>query len=323
MKFIDEEVDESKKEKAGSLHKEGKVSDTSDLSKNFLKESIIEQLPAISDDGVEDIHCIDPDMHFRVSQIPRLCPRQTVLGYLRDQKTTMKIDSVLGWIFITGTGYHDLFQKYILTNLKGVEFLGHWVCKKCNAKYVRKKTKYGREFVIKKKKKKKCGNKVFYYDELSFLDKERRITGHCDGGLRWQNKEEELLELKTVSNIDWIRAKGVKYEHRVQVNYYLRYSGQSRARILYISKKEVDPDDAFVEFIVERDDSILEKFDELIDQTRKYLLEIKPIKEKYDIPLNEMNFKEFKLIPGRLSQCKNKSDYKARYCPSRQECFAI
>lgn len=321
MKFIDEvENDESVEMRADPLEK---VSDKPNLSKNFLKKTIIEQLPAISDDGVEDIHCIDPDMYFRVSQIPRLCPRQMALAYLRDQKTTMKIDSVLGWIFVTGTGYHDLFQKYILPNLEGVEFLGHWVCKKCNAKYVGKKTEYGREFVSMPKECQKCGNKEFYYDELSFLDKTRKITGHCDGGLRWNNGEKSLLELKTVSNIDWIRAKGVKFEHRVQVNYYLRYSKMSTAKILYISKKEVDPDDAFVEFTIERDDGILEDFDRLIEQTREYLLKIKPLKEKYDVPLNEMNFKEFKLIPGRMSRCKNKSDYKARYCSHRKECFAI
>ncbi|MCK5640987.1 MAG: hypothetical protein KAJ19_09330, partial [Gammaproteobacteria bacterium] len=156
----------------------------------------------------------------------------------------------------------------------------------------------------------------FEYVELAFRDVENRFTAHCDGVLDWNLHTDpfdliEVLELKTINErgydlVDPSVGGNPNPGHLAQVNGYMWLSGIDHARIMYVKKGDHPFDSVLCEHEVVKDEAIVDAIKSMLKRSRDVV----------------DNFSQKDELPIRLSQCKKKSDKRAKYCSMKGPCFA-
>ena len=244
-------------------------------------------------------------MWFRSSGLYRLCPRSLQFGKRDGVNLAINVDSRLRWIFGSGTAIHTQFQQDYLPTLGDV-FQGWW-------------TRGSDEFVkgeplktgsLKNKWTTRPQGEGWQYEELEFVNDEYRLTGHCDGVLVWGEDDVEALELKTISsrgydNVDPSLGGRPKGEHVIQVQAYMWLMGLDRARIVYINKdlNMLFPK-GICEHIIERDEAKIKLIQGMLRDCAT------AADLGFDVPLYD-----------RVPECSKKSDYRAKDCAVRDQCF--
>lgn len=252
-------------------------------------------------------------MYFRSSGLYRLCPRSIQLGRAHEVNLAITVNSKLRWIFGSGTAIHTQFQQDYLPTLGDV-FQGWWrrvaPSEGGAAQEERCVGESLNEFSLRNKWVPRPEGDGWQYEELEFLNREFRLTGHCDGVLVWGENDIEALELKTISSrgyeaVDPALGGRPKGEHVIQVQAYMWLMGLDRARIVYINKdlNQLFPS-GICEHVVERDDAQIKLIQGMLRdcaQAADLGLEIEPF--------------------DRLPECTKKSDPRAKDCPTKHECF--
>jgi len=287
---------------------------------------------------------------FRMSGLPRLCPRMYGLMALEnaDIVEELGVDSV--YTLGTGTAIHHQFQSSYLAKLGDV-FQGWWRCTHCLHTVKGDRMPAGSMLSHRWTPKPKvecpnCGKPVATKDtaearglvdwtdfeavELEFVNLEFSITGHCDGILDWNFDPEEPsdliegLELKTINPrgfayVDPLEGGTPKVDHIAQCQGYLwglEGTGIEQIRIMYVSKDFERPmTQTFAEHIVRYDAGSVGRIQAGLRRSREQLREMDEWKQSVaDHPTPAP-------LCDRLHLCTKKSDPRTKYCPMRDQCF--
>jgi len=209
--------------------------------------------------------------HFHASEFDQ-CHRKLVYKYYEyegaisaSEPHSALIDPQLQRIFDTGHGMHYRLGHNLQQSglLKGV-----WGCKSCGAVHG-KDEKLG----TLRPKECSCGEDPeklsFKYYEIGFYDEETMIGGHVDAVLDLRGQEingelvpkdasEEdshlIVDFKTIRAEAFKRLSGPQSYHTTQMQIYLYLSGLKFGKFLYENKNDC----AFREFLVPRDDAVIE-----------------------------------------------------------------
>jgi len=250
------------------------------------------------------------------------------------------VDSEKRWVMGTGTAFHTQFQEDYLQTLGDV-FQGWWRCRGCGHVHRGESLAEGmlpfmwipRPKVCERPRMSEsvrgevvCLATDFEYVELEFEDREYRITGHCDGVLVWGDDDVELLELKTINErgFNYVDPKiGGKPRggHVVQTSGYLwgvEKTAIKSVRVVYIKKSYDDPmSTLFSEHVIERNQDYIDS----IKRSLKDAREVVEAEVRFRLKIVDEPEAEAPMLPGKLEECKRKSDYRARYCMARDSCF--
>jgi hypothetical protein len=203
------------------------------------------------------IHPPTKDTYFRGSGFASICPREEVLAAVHKivREEAFEANSLVN--FALGTGIHLALQEVILPAIGAI--LGEWSCLGCGLH-----AGGGTPFEIAKmvprpSKCEGCGSTQFRYVEQFFKDDTYRITGHPDGFLRVPDREGiGLLEAKSIGQRGaWEVKKVPKFEHMIQAQIYMWFTGLTWACVLYWDKG-VYGMDSFIEHFIERDEDTIE-----------------------------------------------------------------
>lgn len=242
----------------------------------------------------------------RVSALHKLCPRKDVLRFLHNVSEPDDIDADLGLIFAIGTGLHYAMQNVVLSRSPVLE--GMWRCTGCAYLYgaFRDIAAFKPEQIAFRVSHpgqcKLCKQESFIYEEYHFVDKDLMLSGHCDGLLNMPAISDRpvLLEVKSIGQGQTWKIKDTPLmDHVVQVHGYMLVSGLSHGIILYWVKG-ANGVAALKEFLVERDDTMIE--------TLK--AELKQRQEGLD-----------KGIPPEERICATSDCTRAMDCVMRRTCF--
>lgn len=202
--------------------------------------------------------------HFHPSEFHG-CHRKLVYKYYEAQGICSPsepmaglIDPQLQRIFDNGHSMHFRIGK----NLEKTGILkGVWSCRGCRKKFGTKE-----HLGILRPKKCDCGAEKFSYHEIGFYDPETMIGGHVDaildlrgmGDIPEDASEEDshmIVDFKTIRAEAFKRLIGPRDSHLTQMQTYLYLSGLKAGKFLYENKN----DQNFKEFLVPRDESMIEK----------------------------------------------------------------
>lgn len=233
------------------------------------------------------------------------CPRRLALmDKLEVDQKPEYISTALAATFDIGT----MTAKLVVENWLTPYAIGNWKCLKCDSQ---------RTMCSKPESSCKCGGKcIWEYVEPNFVSAEYGVSGSLDVlvevGSKWL-----VVELKIIRPEDFETMLVPLPEHRIRTSLYLKLVSDSgspwvnhinlhEARVLYVSRgygkqhpvhKEILP---FREFVVERDDKLLEKPLILAKQVQIY--------------------KKSGKLPSGV--CKTAVDKRAKYCEVCAQCFS-
>ncbi len=197
------------------------------------------------------------DTYYRGSGFASVCPREEVLAALHKIVRTESFASDSLVNFALGTGIHVALQEVILPKIDVL--LGEWACLDCG-----KHHGGGQPFdidlmITRPEKCASCGASSFRYVEQFFKDDNFKITGHPDGFLRLSGREGiGVLEAKSIgSRGAWEVKKVPKFEHVVQAQIYMWFTGLDWSCIFYWDKG-VYGSECYIEHFVDRDEETIE-----------------------------------------------------------------
>lgn len=312
-----------------------------------LRDALLESLPS---QRVVKLAVLNAtDIKFRMSGLPRLCPRMYGLMALEPSDVVEELDAQSVYTLGTGTALHHQFQTEYLAKL-GKVYQGWWRCQECletvrgepmpagsmlSHRWIPKPEccpKCERKVVVKDDRQPDSGDVTdFEAIELEFWNGEFEISGHCDGILDWNHYEPspenlvEALEIKSIHPrgfpyVDPIQGGQVKPDHTEQCQGYLwglEGTEIEQSRVFYVSKNFQDPfSQTLCEHVVLRDVGRIGQIQARLRKSRSGLADIDQWKAAggkdsgSEPPISE-----------RLPQCTKKSDSRTKYCPMRDQCF--
>lgn len=279
---------------------------------------------------------------------------------LNGAKWCRKCAAEQAWIFGTGTALHNQYQNEYLQTLGDV-FQGWWRCRNCAHVHTGKKMDDGPLRALWCQKPERCSScdtvddveddevpPLFEYVELEFLFPEYRTSGHCDGILDWNqwgsNRDDEydwdlveVLELKSINEtgfeyVDPRLGCKPRPEHVLQVHGYLwgvEKTPVHRGRVLYTKKAAGQMLELLCEHSMPKDDKYIaaikgelqRSIDGLNAVAEGRRLAIAEAAKQENGLVDGVDFSKIP-IPDRIKDCRVKSDFRAKYCPAKDPCFA-
>lgn len=202
----------------------------------------------------------------RSSGFASLCPREEVLAALYNIIRSEEFDANSLLTFSLGTDFHSRLQDEILPRI-GVMF-GAWKCNNCSKVFGGMGKKKGFDFdamITKPVKCTKCHSSDFRYQEHSFKDTEHGISGHPDGFIVIPGRDGPgVIEAKSIG------AKGAaeirkcpKFEHVIQAQLYLMFTGFKWSVLLYWDKSSYGLN-ALTEHFIDRDEDTISLINETL-----------------------------------------------------------
>ena len=259
---------------------------------------------------------------------PRTFLRASGLGYLCTRMETLRIKHNASlvdnetpadlWARSLGHAHHEMMQRDVAPSVVGHRMLGWWRDEK--GEILKGYDAPGRPKLFPRP-----ADGKWTYEEVFAFDSDIGIGGHPDAVVDWTGSGlpealvpdgYELQEYKTRGGANevtaasrWAQvdpAQGGRpdFEHVVQTNIYLMLLGLQWGRIIYIKKGASDPDGAFVEWRVRRDDTMLAGVKNVIAQHWKAV----------DLAIEEA-------VVHPTGPCNDFYTGRARTCPMRYECF--
>ena len=179
-----------------------------------------------------------------MSQLHYLCPRAQILSGLSG--VWSKPSAMLQAKFDIGHAMHYHYQNKYLGPMGILH--GDWRCLRCGAIVSGEMPDS-----------EGCGNSdhVWEYVETVCRIPEYGIIGKCDGIIDRGDGEPWVVDFKTQDPYLFHNCTGASEAHKMQVNLYMYALGISRGIVLYIDKSANDRKVPCKEFIVERDDTLL------------------------------------------------------------------
>lgn len=202
-----------------------------------------------------------------------MCAREEVLCSLEGLVRENQVPADLSMIFAHGTALHHIVQNELLPKT-GV-LVGTWRCTFCGHTYGA--SNWDHRFVadaphelVTRPEKCRCGESQFVYVELMLRDFIRRIQGHPDGFLRFDDMPGlGILEVKSISPRGAWEVRGCpKMDHVIQTQVYMHLTGCRWAKILYWDKGGAGVS-ALVEHTIDYDPDTVEKILTLVEQVRE------------------------------------------------------
>lgn len=229
--------------------------------------------------------------------------------------------------FMKGHKIHEGVQELLGNSGK---LFGQWYCPKC-----------GHKFAGFKKSCWNCGNEDVVYSELSVIDDDLKIAGHTDGLIDFYGRK-MILEVKSMNKDRFMTLVQPLEKHKVQGGLYfdtidrkkqewesreyfteeeMKFVEKDLSGILFLylnTNNERKVEDQLREFEFVRSVCGLTGSSAVIDDIEPILETVKVKREEIANMLDKFLNTTTKL-PER--ECENKSDYLARNCPAKKECF--
>jgi hypothetical protein len=275
------------------------------------------------------------------SSAHKWCPRMAALMTLYGDKLKgelIKADTM--WLFEQGHVFHDVLQQKALMSLPREYFWGSWVrdivdeeaSKRAGHLVFHRESYQGeqpfanddieRGWAIRPEAKE--GEPPWRYVESKVRMRDIRVVVKMDGILALPGEKKEVLEIKTEDMTAGEslnpRLGGVaRAQHVLQTRIAMMATGLERGRILYVLKGARKPEDAFIEQIVEQDQSVVHGIRKLASDCVSAVKAVEDAKDRgHEI---EVIAEEVDDYCPRLDDCPMKSKGRARYCEARDLCF--
>ncbi len=274
------------------------------LLKNLIASAVKEKRKSLPIDPSS------PSSYVRCSGISTMCPREEVLVSLLNVDIMDEVSGDLGVTFAHGNALHHVLQNDILPRANVL--IGVWRCNECGARYGRWEPDKGDPMYGLVPRPVSCigcdshatdlrrADTLFFYEEVTLVNTEIRLTGHPDGFLRMPGMPGiGQLEIKSVSERSAWEIRNVPdIGHVMQVQAYMLLTGLKWAKILYWNKAGFGLS-AFVEHFVERDENTITKIKDMIESIFRGL--------------------NGGFLPSRI--CSTISAPRAKQCPVAKPCF--
>jgi hypothetical protein len=251
----------------------------------------------------------------RASSLSKWCPREILLLAESGVALTSVDAGEDAWNLAMGKAIHFAFQHELFDFLGGGIFQGWWSVKSDEGV---SRIVVGNDLVG------RCQTPQWVprpdpkaqYFEMSMLDKEYGISGHCDGVLVW-NDRTEVLEIKSIGKfayrlVDPDAGGRPMPKHVVQCNLYMWLLGLQHARLLYVRKDGLGLSDSMLEYELTYDEKLVRPLLDSIMQVRRELAawEAAPMQSRPVL-----------VLPSRVSGCDRKSSTRAKDCGMADRCW--
>lgn len=240
-------------------------------------------------ESIREVPLATPDRIYRVSEMPRLCPREEVLRVKLNRPKSAQIDARLQRVFDIGTAVHSLVQEEWFA--KWGMLWGAWGCQ-CGFHT-------DRSVAAPKPETCQCGNPRFRYIEMELRAPGIRLGGHPDGVLVHEGRK-YVLELKSCNSKQFDLLTRIKNKplasHVDQIQLYMCLLGIEDGIILYFEKDESQLHQFSVRYSEEHAFGLLGR-----------LIDIREYHESGKVPGREM--------------CENIGCARAKSCVVPKECF--
>lgn len=255
----------------------------------------------------------------RVSSLGYFCSRADALQIRHRLMIQNQLGPETSLTFALGHAHHEMMQNMVLPAIAPEAMLGWWAFgDKSLAGYESegRPELWSREAAAVELG---CEPEALTYVEVSAQDHDIRLSGHPDLVLDWDlvppipgkhlPKGREIQEFKTKDPVSWHYidpGQGGKPDekHIMQVQAYMWLLGIDRARIIYIKKGERRPKEAFIEWVIERDELAISQIKK---EVAAHWVAIMAAHVEKKVPAN--------------TKCKEFSKGQAKYCPLRYQCF--
>jgi len=272
-----------------------------------VADTLIEKMRRPGRPYIADVSSMD--VWFAASDVHNLCPRLYAMAMQEGGVMREEVDAETLFNFAVGTAYHRAFQDEMLpAGLAGV-FQGCWkrelngVLEKSEGVIHGPHTERGWG--------PKPEGDYWEFQEPKGRVADFRLVGKWDGVLAWPDAPHEVLELKSIreelfGHVNPHAGGKPLVAHLRQVQAYMWMSGLERARIVYVRKGAGSLRESMAEHVVARDEAAIECLQ--VDLTACMSAVSGATRGE--------------AFPAKLTECRIKSDPRARKCVCRDACFA-